>query len=463
MAEFRLEKDSLGELEVPLTAYFGIHTARAVLNFPLTGRRVNPALIKALALVKKAAAETNRNLKYLSEARAKAIVTACDEIIDGKFDGEFPVDALAGGAGTSVNMNVNEVIANRASELLGGKKGEYTLVHPLEHVNLHQSTNDVYPTALKISCIYSLRNLSRLIASVQGAFQRKEKEFAGVVKIGRTELQEAVPLTLGAEFSAFAEAFARDRWRTFKSEERLRVVNIGGTAVGTGLGAPKTYIFEVIEKIRALSGLGISRNENVVDATANADSFVEVSGIIKAHAVNIMKISNDLRLMNLLGEITLPELQAGSSIMPGKINPVILEAAIQVGLKVTANDLVITSAAARGTFQISEFLPALADAILDSLDMLNNINTLLVKLVDGIKADEAMCNFYFEKSPALVTAFLPYLGYTKAGQLLEEFKASGKGNLRVFLKEKLGAELVDKVLSPYSLVSLGYRDNADNS
>ena len=463
MSEIRIEKDQLGEMNIPKEAYYGIHTARAIENFRLSGRMTNPSLIKMIALVKKAAAETNHELKYLPDNKAKAIVTAADEIIDGGLAKEFPIDALGGGAGTSVNMNVNEVLTNRAIELLGGKKGDYAVVDPFKDVNLHQSTNDVYPTALKIACIYSLRTLSVKIAALQGAFQRKEKEFAAVVKIGRTEMQEAVPVTLGFEFSAFAEAIGRDRWRTFKSEERLRVVNIGGTAVGTGIGAPKSYIFQVIEKLRALSGLGISRNENVVDATANNDPFVEVSGIMKAHAVNIIKISNDLRLLNLLGEIKLPEVQAGSSIMPGKVNPVIAEAAIQAGMKVIANDGIITDAAARGTLQINEFLPVIADALLETLDLLININEILVKYVDGITADEVKCREYFEKSPALVTAFLPHIGYEASGKLLTEFKETKKENLREFLIEKLGAELVERVLSPYALVELGYRDDAKHT
>ncbi len=377
MSETRIEKDQLGEMNIPKEAYYGIHTARAMDNFKISGRTVNSSLIKTIALVKKAAAETNHELKYLTDNKVKAIVTVCDEIIDGGLTGEFLVDALAGGAGTSVNMNLNEVIANRAIEILGGKKGEYSVVDPFKDVNLHQSTNDVYPTALKIACIYSLRTLSAKITALQGAFQRKEKEFAAIIKIGRTEMQEAVPITLGFEFSAFAEAVGRDRWRTFKSEERLRVVNLGGTAVGTGMGAPKSYIFQVIEKLRALSGLGISRNENVMDSTANTDSFVEVSGIMKAHAVNLIKIADDLRLLNLLGEIKLPEVQAGSSIMPGKINPVIAEAVIQTGLKVIANDGIVTAASTRGTLQINEFMPVIADAILETLDLLININDIL--------------------------------------------------------------------------------------
>ncbi len=244
------------------------------------------------------------------------------------------------------------------------------MVSPLDHVNLHQSTNDTFPTAIKVAGIIGLRRLSEAVARLQGAFQDKEKEFGLIVKIGRTELQEAVPITLGMEFSAFAEAISRDRWRIFKCEERLRVVNIGGTAVGTGLAAPRDYIFLVIEKLRDVTGLGLARGENLPGETANADPFVEISGILKAHASNLAKIANDLRLLNLLGEIKVPGLQAGSSIMPGKINPVIMEAAIQAAIKAMANDFIITEAASRGTLQLSEFLPVLADALLESLELL---------------------------------------------------------------------------------------------
>jgi len=462
--DYRIEKDMLGEVKVPSGAYWGAHTGRALANFPLSGITVNKKLIYAISGVKNAAALANLELKYLEEKKAKAIIAACGEVTEGKLDGEFPVDALQGGAGTSTNMNVNEVLANRAIEILGGKKGDYSLVHPLEDVNKHQSTNDVYPTALKIAVIRSLKTLSEKAAKLQGAFQKKEKEFAEIVKIGRTEMQEAVPLTLGAEFSAFAEALARDRWRTFKCEERIRVVNIGGTAVGTGLGAPKSYIFLVIEKLRELTSLGIARGENVLDPTANTDAFVEVSGILKANASNLIKISGDLRLLNLLGEIKLPELQAGSSIMPGKVNPVIPEAVAQAGMKVMANDMLIADACSRGTLQINEFMPLIAHAILESLELLTNACEMLALHVEGINADAEKCREYFEKSPALITAFLPAIGYDKASELLREFKAAGSVNLREFLSKKLGKELVEKTLSPYNLVSLGYRDeNADRA
>ncbi|MDF2952911.1 MAG: Aspartate ammonia-lyase [Thermodesulfobacterium sp.] len=455
MSEFRVEEDLLGTLEIPANSYWGIHTERAKKNFSISGYRVNPFLIKALALVKKACALTNLELGYLEEKKAKAIITACDEIIQGHLLDQFHVDALQGGAGTSTNMNINEVIANRAIELLGGKKGDYSIVHPIEDVNLHQSTNDTYPTAVKIACIYRLKDLSQAIATLQGAFQKKEKEFAGIVKIGRTELQEAVPITLGAEFSAFAEAIARDRWRTFKCEERLRVVNIGGTAVGTGLTAPRDYIFLVIEKLREVTGLGLARGENLMGETANVDPFIEVSGIMKAHASNLIKISNDLRLLNLLEEIKLPPLQSGSSIMPGKVNPVMLEAVIQVALKVIANDFLITEAASRSTFQICEFLPLLAHAILESMDLLVNINLALAEHVKSIKACEKRCKEYVDKSITIITAFLPVIGYERAEKLVKKFLTTGKTNFKEFLKEELERKMVEEILSPYKLTALG--------
>jgi aspartate ammonia-lyase len=462
MNEKRIEHDFLGKLEVPVDAYWGIHTQRAIGNFRISGRTVSSRLIRSLAQVKKACCLANRETGHLSAEKARAIENACDEIAAGHLADQFPVDVLQGGAGTSTNMNLNEVIANRAIELLGGRKGNYGIMHPLEDVNLHQSTNDTYPTAIKIASITALRELSASIAKLQGAFQLKEKEFSAIVKLGRTELQEAVPITLGAEFSAFAEAFSRDRWRTFKCEERLRVVNIGGTAVGTGLTAPRDYIFLVIEKLREVTGLGMSRGENVPAETANADSFVEVSGILKAHAVNLIKIANDLRLMNFLGEIRLPQLQSGSSVMPGKINPVLPEAVVQVGIKVLANDGIIADTAARGTLQINEFLPLLAAALLESLDLLINADDLLAEHVRQIAADKIKCQQYFDQSPMIITALLPVIGYERAEHLMTEFASVGTKSMRRFLEEKLGKDIVDKALDPYSLTALGYRDHGKN-
>jgi len=461
--EYRIEEDSLGRMKIPADLYWGIHTQRALENFPVTGQKVNFSLIQAYCLVKQACAQANHELKLLEGNKFEAIIRACGQIIEGKLSDQFPVDALQGGAGTSTNMNVNEVLANRAIEILGGRLGDYTLVHPIQDVNLNQSTNDTYPTALKIAAILKFRQLSPQIAALQGVFQKKEKEFAKVVKVGRTELQEAVPITLGQEFGAFSEAIARDRWRVFKCEERLRLVNLGGTAVGTGLTAPRSYIFLVIETLRQITGLGLARGENVLDQTANSDSFVEVSGILKAHAVNLIKISRDLRLLNLLGEISLPQIQVGSSIMPGKVNPVILEAVGQAGLKVIANDLVITEACSSASLQINEFMPILAQSLLESLDILININRIFAAHLEGIAADEKKCAWYFDRSPALITALLPQVGYDQAQELLEEFKKTGKENLREFLAQKLGRALIDKILSPYNLIALGYPSHEKNS
>ncbi len=459
----RKEKDSLGELEIPGNVYWGIHTARALKNFPISGRRPPFRWIQAIAFVKKAALLANTELGYLEPEKSKALVQASDEIISGKWENEFPLDAFQGGAGTSTNMNVNEVLANRALEILGKAKGDYAFIHPLDTVNRHQSTNDIYPTAIKIAAIQLVRELSTAIASVQGIFQAKEKEFASVIKIGRTECQEAVPMTLGSEFSAFAEALSRDRWRTFKCEERLRVTNLGGTAIGTGLAAPKKYIFLVIEKLREVTGLGLSRAENVMGETAFADSLAEVSGILSAHASNLSKVAEDLRRMNLIGEIHLPALQAGSSIMPGKINPVILEAVIQVSIQVRSSHQVITECLSRGTFQISEFLPLVGLHLIESLEMLVKINQMLEKFAAGITANEEECRRHVEKSPVLVTAFLPYLGYEKAEKLFHEFQDSGEKNIRNFLVKKLGADIVERMLSPEQLTQLGYRDDRKNA
>lgn len=455
--EYRIERDMLGEVQVPIDAYYGVHTVRSVMNFPISSLKVSPKLISALAMVKRAAAETNSELGYLDKDTAMAIYQACDEIKSGSFNSEFPTDALQGGAGTSTNMNINEVIANRALEILGFSKGDYHIINPIEQVNLHQSTNDVYPTAIKIAVILALRDLADATAKFQGALQKKETEFAEIVTIGRTELQDAVPVTLGAEFSGFAEAIARDRWRLFKSEERLRMLNIGGTAIGTGITAPRKYIFQVIEKLRHITGLGISRSDNLIDGTANADAFVEAAGMLNANAVNIKKIAGDLRFLHYQKEINLPHKQAGSSIMPGKINPVIMEAAISTSIKVMANVNIINTCASMGSLQINEFLPLLGHSILESIELLTNINNILAEHTEQITANPDICRKHFDENIILITAFLPYIGYMKAEELIKIFNTSGETNFRKFLDENLGNSLTEKVLSPANLMSLGYR------
>lgn len=440
----RTETDCIGSRELPVDCLWGIHTARALENFSTLEKSVNPRLLSAYAQVKKACALANQELGFLPTDKADRMIEACHQFHHSAIIVHLP--ALQGGAGTSTNMMVNEVIGN-----LSG-------THPIEEVNLHQSTNDTYPTALKVAAIVGVRELSEAFAALQGAFQKQEKRFSSVPILGKTELMDAVPLTLGAQFASFAEAFARDRWRTFKCEERLRTVNLGGTAIGTGLTAPRSYIFLVIEKLRDVTGLGLSRAENMVEATANADCFVEVSGILNAAAVNLIKVSDDLRRLAMLGEIKLPAIQAGSSIMPGKVNPVLLESIIQVGIKVKANNGIISDCAARGSLQICEFMPLLADALLESIDLLIAAAQMLAKHARGINADQDKCLERLSASPEIITAFVPKLGYDRCSELFKQFGQQGTGTIREFLEKELGEEVVKTTLSPQHLMSLGYRD-----
>ncbi len=439
----RTENDFLGEMKLPADAPWGIHTARALDNFPIPGGQVPASVIAALAQVKKACALANKDLGYLAAEKADRIVAACGRVAGASC----PLPALQGGAGTSTNMMVNEVIARQAG----------ADVHPIEDVNLHQSTNDVYPTAVKVAAIYGLREVAEKIEALQGVFQRLEKQFAHIPSIGKTELVDAVPLTLGAEFGAYAEAFARDRWRTFKCEERLRTINLGGTAVGTGLTAPRNYIFLATDKLREVTGLGLSRGENLVDQTANADAFVEVSGIMKACSANLLKICGDLRLLHMTGKIKLPAVQAGSSIMPGKVNPVILESVMQIGVKVQANDFIVTECASRGSLQINEFMPLLASALLESMELLGAAAGMLANHAAGIEADEAECERQFNSSVEIVTAFLPSIGYDKATELVAAFKQTERTDFKNYLVEELGETMVVKTLSPQNLMALGHR------
>ncbi len=456
--KYRTEKDKIGEKKIPYDYYWGIHTERAVENFKISGLKVQPVLIKSIALVKKAAVMANSELGYIEKNIAEAIISACDDIIEFKLRDSFPLDPLQGGAGTSTNLNLNEVIANRALEILGYEKGRYDIISPFDTVNKHQSTNDVYPTALKIAVIELLRKLSPKTEKLQGALQRKEKEFSDIVLSGRTEMQPAVPVTFGIVFSSFADAVARDRWRIFKAEERIRVVNIGGTAVGTGIGAPKKYIFLVIDILRELCGFGISRGENLADVTSNADQFVEVSAVLKANASNLVKIADDLRRYNLLGEIKLEPVQSGSSIMPDKVNPVILESVMQGALKVFSNDTLVSDAACRGTFQINEFLPLLGYALLESLEILVNITKIFADAVGGITVNEDMCHANLKNNTAVITALVPHYGYEACEKAVSEFLLSQENDFISFIESKFGHDAVEKIISPYKITALGYRD-----
>ena len=458
----RIEQDTLGEVSIPDTRYYGCQTQRAIANFPISGQPIHPLLARALVLVKKAAVLTNLSHGFIAKEIGQAINQACDEILAGALADQFVVDALQGGAGTSANMNVNEVIANRAIEILGGQKGEYDRVHPIDHVNLFQSTNDVFPTALRIAAIWRLKSVSEQFARLQTALQVKEQAFAAILKVGRTQLQDAVPVTLGQEFGAWAQAVARDRWRLYKVEERLRQVNIGGTAIGTGINAPRKYLFTMIERLREVTGLGLARAEYMMDPTQNNDVFVEVSGLLKAAAVSLAKIASDLRLLASgpragLGEIHLPARQSGSSIMPGKVNPVIPEAVNQVAYQIMANDLAITLAAQAGQLELNAFLPLIARNLLEMLDLLDNVIPVFIDhCIAGITADEKRCAELVENSLVLVTGLTGYIGYDRAAELAKTSLATGK-SVRQLLEESglIAPERLDTILRAESMTSPG--------
>ncbi len=453
----RIEKDHFGTAELSTDTLHGIHTVRAIANFPLTGPVVSQDLIKAIAEIKRSAAEVNGQLGYIEPQKVTAITQAANEIIDGKIEYDFSLPAYQGGAGTSTNMCINEVIANRALQILGMACGTYSYIHPIETVNMHQSTNDVYPTALKMAIIRKLRILTEAAAELQGAFQKKEKEFDQILTMGRTELQNAVPMTMGSQFASFAQAIERDRWRCFKGEERIRTVNIGGTAIGTGITAPQKYIFRIIEKLRADTGLPLGRADHAIDSTANADAYVEVSAVLAANAVNLIKIAMDLRWLHSVGEISLPQLQAGSSIMPGKVNPVIIETVIQLGLKAKNDSALINDCAALGTLQINEYLPLLGDSILGMIDRLTDASNILSKHVLGIVCNKEICEKRLFNTTSIITALLPIIGYDKAEVLVEEFNTSTSKDFKLFLIEKLGSEIVNQQIDPSKLMALGHK------
>jgi aspartate ammonia-lyase len=460
---YRKESDFLGSEKIPEQSYWGIHTFRALKNFNISGYKIHPQFIRAFGLVKLACYLSIKEFGIWEAQKADAIIQACEELIKGIFNSEIVVDPIQGGAGTSLNMNINEVIANRALEILGKNKGEYCFIDPIEDINLYQSTNDVYPSALKTACIFLLRELEKSVTALQESFQDKEKEFAGIVKVGRTQMMDAVLITLGKEFSAYAEAIARDRWRIYKCEERLRVINLGGTAVGTGLCAPRKYIFNVTEKLRDLTGISLARAENLLENTQNLDVFSEVSGILKAHATNLIKISNDLRLMNSgphagFGEIILPHVQVGSSIMPGKINPVIPELVSQVGMKVIGNNVIIDQCVSSGQFELNYALPMIGFSLLESLEMLINANKTFKELcIDNIKPNPENIKKHVEESFATLTALLPEIGYNQASKIAGELYEN-KMPLKKFLIDKgyISEQKFAELTSPEAVLALGH-------
>jgi aspartate ammonia-lyase len=422
----RLEKDSIGTVKIPKNALYGIQSVRARDNFYMEGAAsVNKLLIYAMAKVKKAAAMTWAKLTPERVDVFKHIALAADSVSNGRYDDMFIVPALQGGAGTSTNMNVNEVVCNLALTLMGHNPGEYEIIHPLDDVNKGQSTNDVYPTGLRIAAIDLLRKVSDECAKLQEALQIRENEFESIEKLGRTELMDAVPITLGEEFGAYAQAIARDRWRIYKIEERLRQVNIGGEAVGLSAHSMRKYRFGVIETLREISGIGLAASEYPMDITQNNDVFVEVSGLLKSMAVNLSKISGDLRLMNSgpyggLGEITLSPLQMGSTIMPGKVNPVIPEFVTEASIKVMANDLSITIAASRGEFELNAFLPLIAESLLESLSLMQtSAKALRENSIETLIPNITRCRALLEGSLAIASSYVPILGYDKVYEAIK--------------------------------------------
>ena len=453
----RIEKDSVGELAVPEDAYYGVQSQRGCNNFQISGHRMHATFIKNITLIKKAAAKTNGKYGYIEKDIEKAICTACDEILEGKFDNQFITDAIQGGAGTSVNMNVNEVVANRATELLGGKKGEY-LCHPNDHVNMAQSTNDVIPTAGKLTTLdlaaTLLGNMERLIL----ALTAKAVEFDDVVKMGRTQLQDAVPVRLGQEFQAYANALKRDHARIKNVLNEMQVINLGGTAIGTALNAKKEYLNEVVPTLAKECGYPLRQAEDLIDATQNLDGFVSVSATLKTCAVNLSKMSNDLRLMASgpktgLAEITLPAKQNGSSIMPGKINPVIPEVVSQVAFLVIGNDVTVSMAAEGGQLELNAFEPVIFYKLFESLTCLANaVETLTVNCVEGIVANRERCEELLHSSVGVVTALCPYIGYKKAASIAKEALKTGKKVKDLVLSYGLmDEETLGKVLNPYEM------------
>src|SRR5688572_7969769 len=464
-APVRIEHDLIGERAVPAQAYYGVHTLRALENFPITGTSISiyPDLVAALACVKQAAAIANSELGLLDEQRAVAIRLACEEIREGRLLDEFVVDVIQGGAGTSTNMNANEVIANRALELLGAQRGDYARLHPLDHVNLSQSTNDVYPTAIKVALQFGIRRLALAMGGLRAAFAAKAEEFATVLKMGRTQLQDAVPMTLGQEFSTYAVMLAEDEARLAEAAQLVREVNLGATAIGTGINTHPDYAELVTRRLSEVSGVQLVVAVNLVEATQDAGAFVQLSGVLKRIAVKLSKTCNDLRLLSSgpragFGEISLPPVQAGSSIMPGKVNPVIPEVVNQIAFEVIGNDITVTMAAEAGQLQLNAFEPIIAHSLFESLQHLGaGCRTLAERCVRGITANRERAKRRLDESTALVTALNPFLGYARSSDIAREALATGARVYDLVLEKKLMTrEQLDEILRPEVLTKPHY-------
>lgn len=460
--EFRVEKDSIGTKDVPENVYYGVQSLRAAENFHITGLNMHPEIINSLAYIKKAAAITNCEAGLLDKRRTQAIVQACDEILEGKFREDFIVDPIQGGAGTSLNMNANEVIANRAIEILGGKKGDYSVVNPNDHVNCGQSTNDVIPTAGKMTSLRLLKKLKKQLLRLHSALEQKADEFDSVIKMGRTQLQDAVPIRLGQEFKAYSVAILRDLNRMDKAMDEMRTLNMGGTAVGTGLNADESYLRRIVPNLSEISGMDLVQAYDLIDATQNLDSFVAVSGAVKACAVTLSKIANDLRLMSSgpragFGEINLPAKQNGSSIMPGKVNPVIPEVVNQVAFNAIGNDMTITMAAEAGQLELNAFEPIIFYCLFQSIDTIAYaVNTFVDNCVIGITANETRCRYFVENSVGIITAICPYVGYQKAAEIAKEAIKTGESVRKLIIETGLlTKEQMDEIMDPVQMTEPG--------
>ncbi|EEL24648.1 Aspartate ammonia-lyase [Bacillus cereus Rock1-3] len=456
--DIRIEKDFLGEKEVPSVAYYGVQTLRAVENFPITGYRIHPSLITAMAIVKKAAALANMDTGYLAKDIGQEIAEAAQEIVDGKFHDQFIVDPIQGGAGTSINMNTNEVIANRALERMGYEKGEYAKISPNTHVNMAQSTNDAFPTGIHIATLMMLEELLITMEELHAAFRTKAKEFDHVIKMGRTHLQDAVPIRLGQEFEAYSRVLARDIKRIKQSRQHLYEVNMGATAVGTGLNANPTYIEHVVKHLRTFSGFPLVGAEHLVDATQNTDAYTEVSAALKVCMMNMSKIANDLRIMASgprvgLAEIQLPARQPGSSIMPGKVNPVMAEVINQVAFQVIGNDHTICLASEAGQLELNVMEPVLVFNLIQSISIMNNgFRVFREYCIKGITANEELLKQYVEKSVGIITAVNPHIGYEAASRIAREAIETGKSVRELCLEHGvLTEEELDIILDPFEM------------
>lgn len=457
----RIEKDFLGTMEIPKNVYYGIQTMRAIENFPITGLKVDPELIRAFAIVKKSAAQANAATGHLDQQLANAIITAANDIMNGQLHDQFVVDPIQGGAGTSLNMNTNEVIANLALEILGHEKGSYSVISPNSHVNMAQSTNDAFPTAIHLATVFVLIELLKVMETMVETFEAKAQEFDHIIKMGRTHLQDAVPIRLGQEFLAYAKVLRRDIKRIKQAKEDLYEINLGATAIGTCLNADAAYIKSAVEYVQENTGLPFKECENYVDGTQNTDIYTEVSGSLKICMLNVSKICNDLRLMASgpktgFAEIILPERQPGSSIMPGKVNPVMLEVINQIAFQVAGNDATISMASEAGQFELNVMEPVLVFNLLQSVRiMTNGFKAFTEYCLKDIKANEEVLRANVERSIGVITAIAPYVGYEISSKLAREALETGASVRSLCLKyEYFTEEQIDVVLDPFRMTTL---------